>query len=146
MRNNDEKLRCPKCKKPWVNPQTGLWDICDFCPHRIPPEATPEPTKETLSRQSARKKLICGGSCKAPNADIIETENDLSYCAKCPNSSLVKEAADKKAKKAGKRNAVEYIHPAPRKTVGYWKQLYFDLLQRHAAALDEIERLRTPHP
>ena len=139
MSKSDEKLNCPACNKPWVDPETGLWNICDDCPHRTASQAA----TESVSRKSAKRRLVCGEVCKHPNADIIDLENGLAFCANCPSAGLAKQAAQAQMKSIGQTGpVVEIIHPTPRKTVGHWKKLYLDLLQKHTKLVEELERYK----
>ncbi|EFO32566.1 conserved hypothetical protein [Roseibium sp. TrichSKD4] len=99
--------------------------------------------EESANRKAAKKRLICGGECHGAHGDIIDLGNGVSHCAKCPLGELAREAAALHVKKTGKNTPlVEVILPAPRKTAGYWKHLYFDLLHKHASVLEELEQLK----
>lgn len=100
--------------------------------------ATRAPEKEGPARKTAKAKLICE-DCPNQNSDIIDVGNDLAYCSVCPHAGLVKSAVAADINKRGKHGpVVEIIHPAPRKTIGHWKHLYFDLLQKHVIALAKL--------
>lgn len=99
--------------------------------------------KESANRKAAKTRLICGGECHGSYGDIIDLGNGMSHCAKCPFGELAREAAAYHLKRTGKHGPlVEVILPAPRKTIGYWKQLYFDLLQKYARLSEELEQYK----
>jgi len=107
------------------------------CPALLIPET------EGPARRVAKSRLICGDLCIAPQSDYTDLGSGLVHCIKCKSAGLAKDAATTQLKKKGdKKPLVEIIHPAPRKTIQHWKRLYLDLLQKHAFALDEIERLK----
>lgn len=39
----EEKITCPACKLPYIDPESGTWRLCKRCPYRIPPEIETQP-------------------------------------------------------------------------------------------------------
>lgn len=108
--------------------------------HKCGCPATIAPEKDGPAREAAKAKLICR-DCPNQHSDIIDAGNDLVYCSACPHAGLVKSARAADMNKSDKHGAnVEIIHPAPRKTVGFWKRLYLDLLQRYVIVLAKLEQ------
>jgi len=100
------------------------------------------PKTEGPARKAARSRLICADNCIAPSSDLVDLGNGLVHCSRCPAAELAQDASAPHMKGQGKRGNVEIIHPAPRKTVEHWKQLYLELLQRHTVVLEELEQLK----
>ena len=133
-----EKYLCKFCGIQLVETDKNgklTWGIHERgCPATITPE------NDGPARKAAKTKLICR-DCPNQHSDIIDAGGDLVYCSACPHAGLVKSARAADTNKSGTRGAnFEIIHSADRKTVGFWKRLYLDLLQKYVIVLAKLEQ------